>query len=284
MLTKKSAFLLLVVTAMLWSTSGILVKSISWNPLAIAATRGLIAGLTILFLMPRPHIKDFTYVHGLAAICYACLSLSFIAAMKLTTVANTLALQFTAPIWVAVLAPLILKERTRAIDWAFMAAVFGGVFLFFQGGLSASGMWGNVLALVSGFFFGSQALCLRNIKNSSPALAIVVGNFLTFLAGVYFFQPPWPDTKGILLLLALGVFQMGISYFLYTIAVPYVTSLELVVITMVEPILSPFWAFLLLDERPSSYALVGGAIVILSVLAWSMLKLRPAQGTTQVSS
>jgi drug/metabolite transporter (DMT)-like permease len=77
-----------------------------------------------------------------------------------------------------------------------------------------------------------------------------------------------------LMLLALGVFQMGLSYFLYTIAVPYVSSLELVVITMVEPVLSPFWAFLFLRERPSGFALVGASIVLTSVLVWSLLKLR----------
>lgn len=274
MLSKKAAFLILVLTALLWSTSGMLIKSIDWDPFSIAAVRGLVAGITILFLIPRPRIRDFGPAHGLAALCYACLSISFIAAMKLTTVANTLALQFTAPIWVAVLAPLVLKERTRALDWAFMAVMFGGVLLFFQGGLSREGFWGNILALVSGFFFGAQALCLRRVGPNSPAMAIVAGNMLTFAACAGFMALPLPDAKGLLMLLALGVFQMGLSYFLYTIAVPYVSSLELVVITMVEPVLSPLWAFLVVGERPSGHAVLGGLVVLGSVLVWSVLKLR----------
>jgi drug/metabolite transporter (DMT)-like permease len=273
-LTKKAALLILVITALLWSTSGMLIKSINWNPLAIASVRALIAGITIFCLLPKVRIRDFTRVHAFAALSYAFLSISFIAAMKLTTVANTLALQFTAPIWVALLAPIFLKEKTGLIDWIFMGVIFCGVLLFFQGGLSRHGFWGNILALVSGFFFGSQALCLRSIKHNSPALAIVFGNILTFVLCVFFISAPYPDLKGILMLVALGVFQMGLSYFLYIIAVPYVSSLELVVITMVEPILSPVWAFLIVGERPSGFAVIGAIIVIFSVFIWSMMKLK----------
>jgi drug/metabolite transporter (DMT)-like permease len=244
--------------------------------MAIASTRGLIAGATIFALTPKTGFKEYTRVHLMASLCYALLSVTFIFAMKLTTVANTLALQFTAPVWVAILAPFFLRERTRLYDWIFMALIFGGVFLFFQGGLSREGFWGNILALASGFFFGAQAMCLRSIKEMNPASAIVAGNIFTFLMGAWFFRPPWPDFNGVLMLLALGVFQMGISYFLYTIAVPYVTSLELVVITMAEPILSPLWAFLVIGERPSGHALLGGVIVLGGVLVWSMIKLRAA--------
>ncbi|MDR2197931.1 MAG: DMT family transporter [Deltaproteobacteria bacterium] len=275
MLSKKTAFLLLFLTALLWSSSGVLVKSVSWNPLAIAGGRGLVAGLTVLALsLPRVKFRHFGPGHILTAFFYASLSITFVCAVKLTSVANALALQFTAPLWVAFLAPWVLKERARLSDWIFLAVMFGGVFLFFQGGLSRSGFWGNILALSSGFFFGAQALSLRFIKDRSPALAIVLGNILAFFLTLGFFRPPYPDLKGFLFILALGVFQMGVSYFLYTLAVPFVSSLELVVITMAEPILSPLWAFLLIGERPSGYALLGGGVVLSAVLAFSVMGLK----------
>jgi drug/metabolite transporter (DMT)-like permease len=192
--------------------------------------------------------------------------------MKFTTAANAIVLNYSAPVWVAILAPCVIKERTKGRDWLYIGVIFGGVLLFFAGDLSPVGFWGNICALGSGFFFGVQALCLRFLKKGSPASAMVIGNLLTFCLGLGFWGPPWPDSRSLLFLLALGVFQMGVSSYLYTLASPYVSSLELVLVTMVEPILNPFWVFLALGERPGPFALVGGIIVILGVMVWSFGK------------
>jgi drug/metabolite transporter (DMT)-like permease len=202
------------------------------------------------------------------------LSVCFVAAMKLTTAANTVVLQFTAPVWVAIFAPLFLKERTRARDWIFISVIFGGIFLFFLDRLSPGGMLGNLLALVSGVFFAAQALCLRRVRGDSPVQAMILGNFLCFGAGLWFWRPPFPDAMGVLMLLLLGVFQLGVSYWLYTLALPRAGALELVMITMLEPILSPLWVFLFLGERPGSWALLGGIVVLGAVFSWGALKAR----------
>ncbi|MDR1035081.1 MAG: DMT family transporter [Deltaproteobacteria bacterium] len=273
--TKRAALWTLALTALLWSSSGILVKSVHWNPMAVASARGLVSGLTIWVLSAegfRP--RRLTRYHVLSGMCLCMLSVCFISAMTLTTAANTVILQFTAPVWVALFAPLVLKERTRGRDWAFISVIFGGIFLFFMDELSPGRMLGNLLAIVSGVFFAALALSLRLVKDDSPVQGMILGNFLCFLAGLWFWRAPFPDGKGILMLVLLGVFQLGISYWLYTLALPKAGALELVMITMLEPVLSPLWVFLLMGERPGPWALAGGLVVLGSVFSWSVLKAR----------
>ncbi|MDR0621449.1 MAG: DMT family transporter [Deltaproteobacteria bacterium] len=272
---RSKAVLFLVLAATLWSTSGVLIKSIHWNPMAIASIRGLLASVTIALLLPggfQP--KLLTKGHVLGGVFLAILSSVFVVAMTMAPAANVVVLQYTAPLWVAVLAPLILRERTSARDWFFVALIFGGIVLFFMDGLSFEGFWGNILATVSGLFFGVQAIILRGLSDKSPVQAIILGNFLTFVVGIPFFTFPLPDTTSWLFLSLLGVCQMGVAYYLYSLAVPRVTSLELVLIPMLEPIICPIWVFIFLGELPGPMALIGAAVVILSVIAWSLLKTR----------
>jgi drug/metabolite transporter (DMT)-like permease len=267
---------LLFLAAALWSASGVLVKGLDWSPVAIASGRGLLAGLTMSFLLPggfRPARLNRTQVFS--GFCLAILSVCYVSALKLTAAANAIVLQYTAPFWVAILAPLALGERTSGRDWLFIGLIFGGVVLFFVDGLSPAGFWGNILALVSGFFFGLQALLLRARNNYLPAGGLILGNYLTFLLGLWAWAGPWPGLKGWLFLILLGVFQMGVAYYLYSLAAPRVTSLELVLVTMLEPVLNPVWVYLAYGEAPGSGAFMGGLVVIGSVILWSFLKKRP---------
>jgi drug/metabolite transporter (DMT)-like permease len=196
--------------------------------------------------------------------------------MTMAPAANVIVLQYTAPLWVAVFAPLILRERTSGRDWFFVGLIFAGIVLFFVDSLSFEGFWGNILATVSGFFFGIQAILLRRLSNKSPAQAIILGNFLTFVIGLPFISLPLPPATDLVILLLLGVFQMGLSYFFYCMAVPRVSSLELVLIPMLEPIICPIWVFIFLDEIPGPLALFGAGVVIVSVIIWSLIKIKTA--------
>ncbi|MDR1609185.1 MAG: DMT family transporter [Deltaproteobacteria bacterium] len=264
---------LLFLAAVLWSSSGVLVKGLEWSPVAIASARGFLAGVTMSLILPggfRP--SRLVRVQVFSGFCLAALSFCYISALKLTTAANATVLQYTAPLWVALLAPWILGEKTSRRDWIFIALIFGGVVLFFVDGLSSTGFWGNILAVVSGFFFGLQALVLRRSSNYLPAGGLILGNYLTFLLGLWAWSAPWPGLRDIFLILILGVFQMGLAYYVYALAVPKVTSLELVLVTMVEPILNPVWVYLVFGEEPGRLALVGGLVVIGSVALWSFFK------------
>lgn len=269
--------LLLVLTSALWSTSGVLVKSIDWNPAAIASSRSLVAGLTIAFLArktcPPRALAAPSRLNLLGGALLALLGFTFVISTKLTTAANAILLQYTAPIWVAMAAPLVLKERTRALDWLFIALTLAGMGLFFMDSLSAEGFWGIVIAIFGSFFFGGVAMVMRFQKGDGPPMAMLVyGNAMAFLLGLWFWQPPWPAPRDVAFIVFLGVFQFGLPYYLFSLASRGVSSLEMVLLTTLEPILNPVWVFLALGEKPGFWALVGGGVVLGSVTLWSVLK------------
>ncbi|MDR2456406.1 MAG: DMT family transporter [Deltaproteobacteria bacterium] len=273
MKSKPAALLLLALIAVMWSSSGVLVKMVDCPPMALASARALVAAITMSFLLPggfKP--RELGKVHWMAGFCLAALSIFFVAGMKLTAAANLIVLQYTAPIWVAIIAPFMLRERTSGRDWLVMAVIFGGIVLFFLDGLSARGVWGNIFGILSGFFFGLQAMLLRRLRDANPANAMILGNILCFLVGAPFLLFSWPSFYGWLGILALGVFQLGLPYYLLTLCVNKVSSLEMVLVTMVEPILCPIWVYLFLGEAPGRYAFLGGVVVITSVTLWSVLK------------
>jgi drug/metabolite transporter (DMT)-like permease len=261
---QKLAILFLVITAVLWSSGGLLIKIVEWNPIAIAGTRSAIAALVIFAFKPRMKFNlSFAQLGG--AFCYAATVIMFVAATKLTTAANAILLQYTAPVYVALLSYWFLRERITKFDILTIVAAVGGITLFFLDDLSKGGFWGNILAILSGISFAGTALFLRKQKDSSPLESVFIGNILTLLIGLPFMVQSSPNTAGWLGLVLLGVFQLGSSYIFYTEAIKHVTALEGTLIPVLEPILNPIWVFLLLQERPGRWAIVGGIIVLISV-------------------
>ena len=273
MKSKPAALLLLALIAMMWSTSGVMVKVVDSPPLVMASARALVAAITMSLLLPggfKP--RELKRDHWITGGCLCVLSICFMIGMKLTTAANLIVLQYTAPVWVAIIAPFFLRERTSGRDWALMILIFGGIVLFFLDGLSAEGIIGNIMGLCSGFFFGFQAMMLRKIRDSNPANAMILGNLLCFAVGLPFVFFSWPSWAGWLGIIALGVFQLGLPYYLLTLCVPKVSSLELVLVPMIEPILCPVWVYLVIGEVPGRFAFVGGIVVLGAVTFWSVLK------------
>ena len=262
----------LVVTAVLWSTGGVLIKLIDWNPLAIAGMRSAIAALLILAVVRKPKF-NFSFMQVGGAISFSATVICFVYATKLTTAANAILLQYTAPVYTALFAWRFLRERTSWVDWATIAVVFGGVALFFLDDLSRGGYMGNILALMAGVAHAWLGLFLRKQKNASPTESILLGNILTAVVGLPFMfgvRLSMLDWTGLSL---LGVFQLGISYVLYAYAIRRVRALDAMLIFMIEPILSPIWVFLVVGESPGRWALAGGAVVIISVTIRSIYAL-----------
>jgi drug/metabolite transporter (DMT)-like permease len=268
---------LLLLAALLWSLGGVLIKSIDWHPMAIAGARSAIAIPVMLVCIGRPRFSFSTAQIG-GAIGYAATVALFVFATRMTTAANAIFLQYTAPIYVALIGRWYLGERALAIDWLVIAVAFGGVGLFFMDGLTTSGFWGNIIALGSGLAFACMAIFLRKERAGSPVTSIVLGNIIVALAGLPFlFGEPFAHGDGWRLLL-LGAVQLGLPYVLYAAAIKYVTALEATLIPFIEPILNPLWVMLALGERPGSWAIVGGVLVLGAVLLRATLMIRSGPG------
>ncbi len=244
-------YLMLVITALLWSTGGFLVKGIQWHPVAITGMRSLIAAAVILIAIRKPELTWSLPQLG-GAVCYAGTVILYVIANKLTTAANAVLLMYTAPIYVIIFGPWFLKEKASRRDWLAVGAVMVGIVVFFMDKLSPEGFLGNMLAVLSGVSFAWMTLFLRKQKRGSPVESVFLGNLLAAVIGLPFFlREELPEINGILMLIALGTFQLGFSYVLYTKAIQKVRAFEAVLITMLEPVLNPVWVFLLLGEVPA---------------------------------
>lgn len=259
------AILFLIMAAVLWSTGGFFIKWIPWNPMAISGVRSAITALLIAIAF-RNNLKiTWSPIQLTCAVAYALTVTLFVVANKMTTAANAILLQYTAPVHVALLSAWILKERTTLRDWFTIAAVLCGMVLFFLEQMSPGNLIGNLLALSTGFTFALFSVLLRKQRNASPAGSVFLGNVLTALVGLPFMFEAVPGFTGWLGLIYLGVFQLGTAYVLYTMAISHVTAMEAILITLIEPVLNPLWVFLLMGEIPSWTAMAGGAIILAAV-------------------
>lgn len=280
---RPKAILYLVITATLWSLGGLLIKSVNSNAMAIAGTRSGIAALIILLATGKPKL-NWSFAQIGAALSYSATVLLFVAANKHTTAANAILIQYTAPVYVVFLGAWLLKERVKWLDIITIFVVLGGMVLFFVDDISTDGMFGNILAAVSGIAFALFAVFMRMQKDGSPIESVLLGNILTAVIGIPFLFKDLPDSKGWLCLVLLGVIQLGISYILYSRAIKYVTALEATLIPIIEPILNPVWVFLLLGETPGKWALAGGIIVLAAVTGRCVLAIQtPANNTADTS-
>lgn len=264
-LTHFQGLILLTLTAVLWSSGGFLIKSVAWHPLAIAGIRSGIAALVIRAAFYNSKLSwSRDQLAGAAA--YAGVVTLIVIATKLTTAANAILLQYTGSIWIAVLGAWLLKEKTTVSDWLTLATVLGGMVLFFLDKMSAGGLWGNIAAIGCGFCTAMMIIFLRKQKDGSPFGSVFLGNVLTFFIGLPFILGSLPSGRGSWgILLLLGVFQIGVAYVLYAVAIKHVKALETSIITMTEAILNPLWVFLILGERPGRWALIGGAIILVAL-------------------
>jgi drug/metabolite transporter (DMT)-like permease len=257
----------LIAAAVIWSSGGLLIKLVSWNAPAIAGVRSAISALFIYGVVRKP---AFTFSrHQLAgAGCYAASVILFVSATKLTTAANAILLQYTAPVYIALFSRPFLDESIEWHDWVACTVVLGGILLFFLDNLTVGGYLGNGLALASGIAVAWIGLLLRKQKDASPIETVLLGNMVTaVVCAPFYFTAPAPGGLDWLGLLVLGVVQLGLPYTLYANAIRRVRAFDAMLIFTIEPILNPVWVFLAIGERPGPWAFVGGGIVIVTLLA-----------------
>jgi drug/metabolite transporter (DMT)-like permease len=148
------------------------------------------------------------------------------------------------------------------MDWASMVIIFFGMLLFFGDKLSLNGLYGNLLAVLSGITLALLTVSMRAQKNGSPAESILLANIFTAVVGFPFIlKEAWTVTNW-LIILYLGVFQIGFSFLFFSIAIKHIPALEATLISTLEPVLNPVWVFLFIGEKPGLFALAGGVIVL----------------------
>ncbi len=268
---------LLAVTALVWSTGGVAIKLVPLSPMAVTGGRSLLAALTLSVLF-RGRL-DFrpTRPFVCAALGYAGLLVTNVAATKLTTAANAILLAYTAPVYVALFAPLVLQEPTRPADWAFVAASVGGMALFFLDQLSPEGFWGNLLAVGTGVSYAVFTLAMRAGRDGSPVSAVVAGHLLTAAAGLPFlFAGPPGSAEAWLGLAYLGVVQQGLSLALYVWCIKRLRALTAICVMTLEPVLNPVFVALGCGELPGRFAVAGGVVVIGAALLRAVFPARRA--------
>jgi drug/metabolite transporter, DME family len=273
--------LLLLAAAALWSSGGAAIKLCGLNAWQLAGGRSLIAGLVLLAFVPAARRRPTRLSLGVA-VAYLFTVVLFVLATKLTTSANAIFIQDTAPLWVLLLSPWLLRERPTRGE-LLSVPVFGlGLGLFFLDQLTPGQLAGNLVALASGVAFGLSIIGLRRLGDGGPA-ALVLGNLLAAAVTM----PAWPfgpvPTPTDLGLVAfLGVFQLGLAYLCFTRGLEGTPAVEAALLVLLEPVLNPVWTFLFTGERPGPWALAGGAI-ILAATAWRTLQpalvARPARGS-----
>lgn len=277
-ITHGRAVLLLAAAALLLSSGGLLIKSVNWHPMAIAGARGAVAAAVLLASMDRRPRFTGSFEQIFGALAFAVTMVLFVIATKLTTAANAILLQYTAPVYVAVLGYWFLREKSTLVDWGVTATVMGGMVLFFLDKLETGNLWGNILAVISSFTFAAFIICMRRQKGGSPVETVIIGCAITTLIGLPFMFGPSPGATGWLLLVISGIFQLGLSFVLYSTAIRHVAALEAALITCLEPLLNPVWVFLFVGEAPGRWSLAGGLVVLSAVTLHNVARVIPRTG------
>lgn len=269
---REKAIILLLFAGAMWSLGGLLIKSIPWPPLAISGMRGGIAAI-VIYIYSRNDKITITKDKIIAACFYTLVVTLFVMANKLTTAGNAILLQYTAPVYVALFGYMFLGERSTFVDWATIMILLLGLALFFFDDLSFDGYLGNVLAILSGMSFAGLTLLLRKQKDDSPSDSILLGNILTLVIGLPVIVGGTEfDLNSIILILLLGVLQLGVPYIFYTTAIKHVTALDAIIFPIIEPILNPLLVFIVLGETLGAWSVFGGALVLSGVIFRAILK------------
>lgn len=261
----------MLLCAALWSIAGIFIKLIPWNSIVIAGIRSLIAGAVMFVYMRYKRIgftADRRSMLGGLALC--CTLTCFVAANKLTTAANSIVLQFTAPMFIVVFSVLFLKKKFSRSDIFAVVLTMLGISLFFFDQLTPGHLLGNCVAIVAGMAFAGYYMSLEGASESERMSAILMAHGLTFCVSIPFIalEPPELGAAPVICIFILGVVQLGIPYVLLGCASGSCPPLACSLLGAVEPLLNPVWVFIFDGEAPGMWALIGGVVVVVTITVW----------------
>lgn len=268
---KKIALGQIIVSSVLFSTGGFLIKLVPWPALAISGGRSLISmmGLAAYILYSGMEFR-FGKKAFLQAGCMGATLTLYVAATKMTTAANAIVLQYVSPVFILLLGVLFLHQKPRKADWIVVAMTMCGIGLFFFEQLSTDGMIGNCLAILSGLCLASLYLLCGEIDEDERFTGMMLGHGLTFLIGLPTMVTAELEFSPVAILgiLTLGIFQICLPYVFLAKAMNFCTPLTCNLVGVLEPLLNPVWVFFVTGEIPGTLALIGGAVIVTSVTVW----------------
>ena len=260
-------------SAVCFALAGVLIKSIDWNALSISGGRSIFAA-AVLYVYLRIQGKRLVLNRAVAigaAVNFLMLQ-TFVIANKLTTAANAIVLQYTAPIFILLISAVFFKEKMQKQDILVVCITMGGMVLFFLDQLSPGNLLGNVLGILAGVTLGQMFVMVgRGGDDDATRMSgILIAHMITLMIGVPVGLPQTEEVAAIeiLYVIILGVFQLGIPYVLYGIASRDCPPLACSLIGMLEPLLNPVWVAIFIGEVPGPFALAGAVIIIATVTWW----------------
>lgn len=272
-MTQRTGSWLLVLCCLLWSMAGIFIKLIPWHSMVIGSLRSLLAGIVLWLELcrtghPIPVLSRSTLTTGLML---GCATTTFVVANKLTTAANAIVLQSANPIFVLLFSLMLFGQRFSRRDLTAVAFTIFGIALFFLDELSPGRLIGNLIALSSAVTLAAAFISAAEAKDLPETMSgVMLGHAFSFLVGLpfYFTHPPVLSLVPVVSILILGIFQLGVSYVLFSYAARVCSPLAISLIGMLEPIFNPIWVAIFIHEIPGPLALFGGAVVIVTLLIW----------------
>ena len=264
---------MMLAASLCFSTGGLLMKIIPWNPLAINGARNLIACIVIgIYILATHHRLKFNRTVLVGAISMAGVTTLYSIANKLTTAGNTIILQYTAPIWIVILMFIIFGQKPSKTALVSILIVFAGILCFFFEGLSTGKWLGDLLALLSGIFYAG--VFMLNSFEEGDALSSVF--FGQLACGVLLFPLVLRETvftaPVLLSVFALGAVQVGLAYIFFTTGTKYTDPVTASIINALEPILNPILVAVFYGEMLGRLSLVGAAIVLCGILYYNIMQ------------
>jgi drug/metabolite transporter (DMT)-like permease len=262
-----------LMAAVLFSIGGLCIKLVPWSPLSINGARNLISAIIIGIYLKATHHKiviNPAVIFG--AVCMTCVTTLYCIANKLTTAANTIILQFTAPIFVIFFVWLFFKEKPKKLDVITSGIVFVGIIFFFVDGISSGNILGDFLAVLSGVAYAGVFM-MNSFEKSDSLSSIFLGQSLSVLTGIWFvFGETNFGTTAIVGILALGIFQLALAYIFMAKGLEEVPAVTASLTTAIEPILNPLLVALFYHEMITPLSFVGAIIVIAAIVTYNVKK------------
>ena len=274
-MARRTGTIMVAISAVLYSIGGLCMKVIPWNGMSINGGRTAIAVVVVgLYLLMIRHPLKFNRWIFLGALCIFGAHALYAIANKMTTAANAIILQFTAPIFILLFSAIFLHKKPGKVDYIACAVVFSGIIFCFVDSLEMGNGLGDLIALLSGVAYAGVFL-MREMPDSDAISSVFWGDLICAVTGLPFlFQETEFPQEAIISLVLLGVFQVALAYILLTAGLAVTPPVTACLISGIEPILNPILVALFYRETVGPYALVGAAIVIIGVVGYNLMQIR----------